>query len=85
MQTWKAVILLTAAHHGLTPEATEPLFPMLESRTRKILRSIGHSHEEIDEEFPDGVLEKCLCLLRSDPVKFNEKLFEAAAILCSRN
>ncbi len=85
MQTWKAVILLTAARHGLTPEAIEPLFPLLEARSKKILRSLGHSHETIEEEFEQDTLDRALHLLKTNPDEFERKLQESCFMLCSKN
>jgi uncharacterized protein (DUF433 family) len=85
MKMWQAQIFLMASRRGIPEESIPDLYPMHEADIKKIMRSIGMTHEEIEAEYPEYALNHVMDIMRADPDMYDRMIIEGAQHVCSRN
>jgi DNA-directed RNA polymerase specialized sigma subunit len=82
---WQSHIILLLARRGFTKEEALSIAPDFEETSKKIMRSLGISWEDIESTYPQKSLNRLLNLMKKDPEEFDELIDKSAKVLISRN
>lgn len=85
MKVWEAHVLLVAVRRGMPAEEAKYLIAELEAASKKVLRSIGMTHEAINMDCPNHIVDDFLTMAEEDPDRLEREIAKSVHAIVSRN